>query len=225
MVWEAPIHIGIDHHVMPRQARGQRLYNRPGRAIARIPHHFQRAVPAIPILQYAVSIACRDIHGAIRTSGFGHHITISGHAANLLNLRAVEGLLADHHLEAVIIGRVMATGHHRRAIGFERIGREIEHRCRAQPNPHHFKPAGAQARYKLRFHLGRMQPAIIAHCYTLAPTTADDAAKAAANGIGIFRVQGFADNAPNIIFAQHGGVEAMIESGHGKGSQGRPIEE
>ena len=70
-----------------------------------------------------------------------------------------------------------------------------------------------------------MQTAIIANRNPLAASAANHAAKAAANRKGIFRVQGFADNAANIIFAQHGWVEAMIESGHGEISQGRPMDE
>ena len=166
-----------------------------------------------------------DINGAITADGFRHHIALSGHAANLLDLRAVEGLLADHHLEAVVVGRVMAAGHHRRAIGFQGIGREIEHWCRAKPNPHDFQPASTQARHELCFHFGRMEPAIIANRDARPAATADNAAKAAANGKGVFRIEGFADNAANIIFAKHGWIEAVIESGHGAGSQGRPMEE
>jgi hypothetical protein len=70
-----------------------------------------------------------------------------------------------------------------------------------------------------------MQTAIIPNGHTLAASAAYYAAKAAANRKGIFRVKGFADNAANIIFAEHGGVEAMIESGHDEISQGRPMDE
>jgi hypothetical protein len=70
-----------------------------------------------------------------------------------------------------------------------------------------------------------MQAAIIANGHTRTAASAHNTAEAAANGVGIFRVQGFADNAANIIFAQHGGVEAMIESRHGVSFQGRPMDE
>jgi hypothetical protein len=70
-----------------------------------------------------------------------------------------------------------------------------------------------------------MKAAIIANRHALPAAPAHDAAEAPPNGIGIFRIQGFADNAANIIFAQHGWVEAMIESGHGQCSQGRPMDE
>ena len=49
---------------------------------------------------------------------------------------AEERLLAEHHLEAVVVGRVVRARHHEPAIDPERVDREIEHRRRSEPDAH-----------------------------------------------------------------------------------------
>ena len=56
-----------------------------------------------------------------------------------------EGIAADHHLQTVVIRRVVAAGDHHAAAGIEVVGREIHHRRGHDPDVDHVHPGGVEA--------------------------------------------------------------------------------
>ena len=57
------------------------------------------------------------------------------HPPELLDVRAEEGAAAEHHLEAVIVGRIVAAGDHDAAVHVELGLGIIEHRRRPEADP------------------------------------------------------------------------------------------
>ena len=216
VVREGAVHVAIDDEMRPGQAGGQRLHDRAGGAVARVPYHLQRALAAVPVSQHAIGIAGGNVHAAVAARALGHDVALRGHAADLLDRRAVERLPADHHLEAVVVGRVVAARHHHRAVRLLVIGGEIQHRRRAEPDAHHLEPAGAQPGHQLPLEFRGMQAAVIADGHARAAAAHHDGTEAAADGEGILRLQRFAHDAADVVFAQDRGIEAVTEGGHGR---------
>src|SRR3546814_11448842 len=58
------------------------------------------------------------------------------HTAQLLDVLAEEGAALEHHLEAVVIGRIVTAGHHDAAVHAQRRRGVIEHRRGAKADAH-----------------------------------------------------------------------------------------
>ena len=68
--------------------------------------------------------------------------------------------LAQHHLEAVVVRRVVGAGDLQAAVGVEVMDREIEHRRRPAADPEHVDAAGAKAVAERLGELGRAEAAV-----------------------------------------------------------------
>ena len=149
VVGEIAIHFGIKQMVFARQARGQLFQRRPGGPIASIPADPQRGQFAfgnsVKPGQQAVDIGVHDIasfHAAVTINPFAS----SRYLAQPDDIRTKKRAVLKHHLEAVVIGGVMAARDLDRAIDIVRRSRcVIEHRGGRKPDPHHVAPARLQA--------------------------------------------------------------------------------
>ena len=154
-----------------------------------------------------------DIAVDHRLVGYGAvpALPVSGgrHRAELLDVLAEEGAAEEHHLEAVIVGRIVAAGDHDAAVHGQLGLGEIEHRRRPEPDPHHIDAAFGQAADQRRLQLRRAGAAVAADRDRAAAGAPDQGAEAAPDRLGIVRPQGFADHAADVIFAQGRRVESM----------------
>jgi len=106
--------------------------------------HAKRSIAAIPVLQKSGEIIVSDIDGTIGSRGLRNNVARCGHRAEVGNLLAIERLATAHHLEAVVIWRIVAPSDHDRAVGRQRGGREIEHGRWSAADTHHLDAAGLQ---------------------------------------------------------------------------------
>ena len=81
----------------------------------------------------------------------GLEVALGGDLAQLLDVGAEERLLAHHHLEAVVVGRIVRAGDLDAAVGVEVLDREIEHRRRppGRSRPRRCRPRSAPRRRPL----------------------------------------------------------------------------
>ncbi len=210
VVREAAVDLGEQQMMLARQRRGQRLERLAGGAVAGVPDHLEGA-PALEVLAQAPDIGVEHRAGRAR-AGAAREGAAGGDPAQLLDALAVERLLAPHHLEAVVIGRVVRAGDLDAAVGVQLMHREVQHRRRAAADLQHHGAGIDQAAADRVGQLGRAQAAVIAD--------ADPALRGrqgggvgAAKGVGIGREQGLADDAAHVVFAQDGRVETVRGAG------------
>ncbi len=201
---------------------GEPLEHGAHRAIARIPHHGKRPVPARGVLEKAGDISlARLIEGnKAEPSRPARHAPFCSARPELLDRRPIERLALQHHLEAVVVGRVVAAGdHHRPVIGTDG-GVEIEHRGGTEADQCDLTPRGEQPGGEHFEEGGRGEPPVIAHHHPAPAAFADQAPKDETERRGILLLQRLADDPPHIVFAEQGGGETVAEAGAQAGGEG-----
>src|SRR5690349_21837160 len=112
--------------------------------------------------------------------------------------------MAEHHLEAVIIGRVVAARDHDPAADVEHAFRIIKHRRRPEPDADRIDAALAKAPHYRRLQHRRAFAAIAPDRDLRAARIADQSAEAPADRISVIRTERLSDDPPYVIFAQRG---------------------
>lgn len=130
---ERAVDFAVQDDVLTRQLVEQGRKNVAGYAVAVVPDNLQLAVAAVVILQKAFDILFLDIDGFHRALCFGNNVAFAGQMTEMLDLLTEERLVGQHHLEAVVVGRVVAARDHDRAIRLQRDGCEIQHRVGPRP--------------------------------------------------------------------------------------------
>ncbi len=95
------------------------------------------------------------------------------------------------------------------AVGAEVMHREIQHRRRPAADPQDLEPALAQPFAQRLRELGRAQPAVEAQADARAALAAQERRVGAAKRMGIGSTQRLADDAADVVLAQHRRVEAV----------------
>ena len=206
MVGEAAVDLGVEQVVLAGQQGGQPLGRGPGRAVAGIP-----ADPvggAVEPLEQAIDIA---VENALLGNGAFALLPVAGggHRAHLLDVGAEKGVAAERHLEAVIVGRIVAAGDHDAAGDVELGGGEIEHRRRPEADLHHIHAAFGEAADQRGLHERRAFAAVAADRDARAAGAARERAEAAPERMGVVRPERFPDDPANVIFAKRGRVELV----------------
>ena len=205
MVGKAAVDVGEQQLVPARQAGGHGLERLAGGAVAGIPHHVERPARA-KIAHQPVDIGIQQGRLAARTLRVGEG-AFGRELAQLLDLRAVQRLLAEHHLEAVVARRVVRAGDLQAAVGREMVHREIHHRGRAATDPKDLDAAALQTVRQGLGELGRAQAAIESEAD---PTTAPGPQHGRigpAQRMRIRRRQRLADDPADVVLAQDRRIE------------------
>ena len=105
VIGEVAVDLVEQQDMLTRQPRGQPTQNLPGRTIAGIPGDLQRPLTVI-VLQQPVDIGVLDIERPFAARAFDE-ITGGGDVADLLDLVAIDRAFRRHHLDAVVIRRVV----------------------------------------------------------------------------------------------------------------------
>jgi len=114
MIGEIAIHFGVKQMMGARQARSKFLKRRAGSTIARIPADLEpgerRGVYPVQPLKQPPDILFEDVLRFGRSGAVGPS-ALRGNLAQPLDIRAEERAPLEHHLEAIVIGGIMAAGY------------------------------------------------------------------------------------------------------------------
>src|SRR5690606_28819952 len=131
-----------------------------GDAVAGIDHHLQRAVD-LDVGGNALDVVIGDVALGDATGRRCRVQAVLGDARVQVGDRvAGQRLAADHDLEAVVVGRVVAAGHRHAAAGTQVIGAEIHHRRRHHADVDDVAARLAQAGGESGDHVGTGQAAV-----------------------------------------------------------------
>ena len=135
------VDVGVEGDMLARQAAGDVFDRLAGGPVAGVPGHLQGR--AVEVAQQAVDVAVEDVDlldaalAVIEVAG-------GGGGPQGLDVPAIAGLLADHHLEAVVVRRIVRSGDHHAAVGVQLEHGVIQHRRGPQADPLDRQPGGDQ---------------------------------------------------------------------------------
>ena len=119
MIGKIAVDIGVEEMMLARQFRGEHFQRGAGGAVARIPSHAQigkrGAVDIAEAHQQALDILAQD-GAALDAARPIVPIARRGHFAQLLDVGAEKRTTLKDHLEAVVIGGIVAAGYLNAAI-------------------------------------------------------------------------------------------------------------
>ena len=208
MVREMPVHLAVQlGEIRDAQRPQQRRCHRTRHAIASIHHHLQGA-GQLHLASNAGDVVGHHVQRAhrARRGGKQRRITcrISQRGRDVADVLAVQRGAAQHHLQAVVFGRVVAAGDgHARATAGQHRG-EVHQRRGHHADVDHVHPGGTQpGRQRSRQRRAR-QPAVTAHHHLAdAPGSCLGAQRQADGRDGLFRQCGL-DDAADVIGLEDG---------------------
>jgi len=204
---EGPVDGLVQQHVPARQPRREPRHDAPGRAVARVPADAESRSFA------GLLGEARDI--GILDSGLGDRapaldkVTRSGERAERADALAEKGFARHHHLEAVIVRRVVRAGNHDARVEAQMVHGEIEHRRRPEADARHVDAGGGKPFHQRRLEAGRAQPAVTAHRRAPPAAPRQHGAEGAAEGGRIRLRQRLADDAARVVFPEEARVEVV----------------
>ena len=170
-----------------------------------------RVAPPSIVLQQALDIGVARPVFSRRAVARGDSRPWRPCVAELLDVVAEERRLAEHHLEAVVVRRVVRAGDHHAAV--ERRGRRTaKYSIGVGPRPIRTtsSPLAARPSTRAASSSGELQPAVIADRDALAAACAPPRCRSRGRSRAHPRGgQRLADDAADVVFAQDGAVELM----------------
>ena len=204
---ERAVDLLVQHDVAAGKPRAQHLHRAARRPVAGIPGHLEGPFAAV-ICGELLDIAIE--HPIVFEAALaGGIVAGGGDLPEVSDVGAEEGRRPQHELETVVVGRIVRARDHDAAVGAARMHGVIKHRRRPEADAADGEPAPGQPVGDRGGECGRAQPAVIAEADLPAPASPDHRAEGAPDGQRIRRAQGLADDAANVVFAQHRGVETM----------------
>ena len=178
---------------------GQFLDHRARCPIAAIPGDLEST--AGEIFQQAGDIFIFNIDPLLRAASLSP-VSALCHGAEFQNIRAKKRPALEHHLEAVIIGGIVAAGDHDAALDLiqYRFG-IIKHRSGAHSDRNGIDSGIIETPDKRRFQHRRTGPPIISGGHRAAAIACNQRPETATNRISVILAQRFSDNPANVIFA------------------------
>ena len=140
MAGKTAVYSFVEQHMGPGKTLRQLRHDLAGSTIARIPCHPEFRPPRHPVISRSQGVKIRLIH-----SNFFHRrfltfrlfckIAPRRHFTKTPNVIAEEWLASQHHLESVMIRRVVGASNHDTATSLQMVDSKIEHGCGASPYP------------------------------------------------------------------------------------------
>ena len=134
--------------------------------------------------------------------------------ADRLDVLAEERPALEHHLEAVVVGGIVAAGDLDAAVHL--LGRGlgvVEHRRRPHADPAHVAAARGEPFDQRVLEHRRADPAVVADRHQLAAGAPQQGAEAAPDRARVVGAERFADDPADVVFAQDGGMELVGHQG------------
>ncbi len=181
----------------PPRHRGDHL---AGGAVARVPDHGQVARPPVAG-QEPRHIGGLDVD-VDRMAVAGDPVAGRRQRPETGDIVAPEGGLAEHHLETVMVRRIMRAGDHDAGIRLQRMDRVIQRRAGPAADPQGDQPRGGEPFDQRRLEFRRGDPAVVTDRDVAAAAARHDGAEAAPQRVGVAGAQRLAHDAADIVFAQ-----------------------
>ena len=132
--------------------------------------------------------------------------------AQVLDLLAVEGLLAEAELEAVVVRRVVAAGHLDAAVQVPMEEREVHERCGADADVEHLEAGRRDA----RGHRGRVaiggEATVAAYRHHAPAGLGGEGAEGVAQAAREVGVEVPLGDAADVVFAEDGGIQSRTST-------------
>ncbi|PAV93323.1 hypothetical protein WR25_26851 [Diploscapter pachys] len=199
MVGEAAVDEGVEQMMLAGQLRDEPLHRGAGGAVAAIPADAERAAGIAREQARDISgkdVVVGDAAGALAPRAGG------GEAGEIDHIRAVEGAVAQHHLEAIVVARIVAARHMDAGVDAQRRFGEIQHRRGAEADAHDVDAACHEAGDQRGFEVGRGQAPVAPYGNTRAARGADAGGEAAADRGRVGGGEVAPHGAANVIFPQ-----------------------
>ena len=118
---------------------------------------------------------------------------------------AMDCFTGQHHLEAVVVGRIVAAGHHDARLRIQHVGTEVHHRRDDDAEVHHVHARRLQAVGERRRQGGAGQPPVAADHGAAFALGDDRRAEGQADLSGDGCIEGGADDATDIVSLENAG--------------------
>ncbi len=190
----------VDNDMTARQAVAELAQHGAGSTITRIPGDSQ-LLAGPHITSEPVDIGFRDmfILDAATTDG---EVIGADHAPERLDILAEESAMRLHHLDAVVLWRVMRAGDHHPATGVEVMRREVEHRRRAEADAIDVRPGRGKTLDEGRLERGRAEASVITDGNRTSAVANDQCTEGPPDRAHVLQLQCFANDAADVVFAE-----------------------
>ena len=207
MIGEAAVDLGEEHVMLAWQQPNEAFDRRPGRAVASIPAD---AKGGDRIAVDETSDIFLAHLGRADAAGTALDVAGSREAGEPDDVLAEERPVAQHHLEAVVVNRIVAAGDLDRPVDAQRPLCMVEHRGGAEADPHDMDTRGSEAFDQRRFQIRGGEASVPPDRDACAAAAPHDAAEGAADRARVRSVERATDGASNVIIAQDRGVETVL---------------
>ena len=204
----------VEKHMAAGKAAGELPEGLPGGAVAGVPGDLQGRLTGLKILQQPGRVIIHDGFFGDIPFPLGK-IAGGGPIAQQPDVIGEKRLAADDQFNAVVFGRVVRPGDHQSGVDAQRLFGVIQHRRRPESDANNADAGRRKPLDQGRLQVGRREPAVITDGGAFAAPVAQNRPEGAADGASGGIIQGFRDNAPDVIFAEDGRIEP-VAFGHGK---------
>ena len=187
VVGKVAVDRGEQGEVFAGQAHHQLFNHRAGRAVAGIPTHAQRL--GLQPLHQTIDVIVGDLHRTAGARTLGP-IALGRQRAQLGNLLAVKGRVPHHHLEAVVVGWVVAArDHHATINAVHGRFRPVQHRRGTEADIDHVAAGRVQPLGQRGRQFGRRQAAVIADRHGAPAASPHHGGETPADRVGVVSVR------------------------------------
>ena len=204
---KGPVDLFVQQEMFARQQCREPGHDAPGRTVPGVPADTQPR-PVARLLGQPRDIGVLDNGPGNRAPPLGEP-ACGGERPERPDALAEERLARHHHLEAVVVGRVVRAGDHDARVEAQLVHGEIEHRRRPETDAGHIDAGRGKPPHQRRLEAGRAQPAVMAHRCAPPSGPRQHGAESAAERQRIRLRQGLADNAARVVFPEETRVENM----------------
>ena len=200
VVGEAPVHLAVELGHFAAQAPVEPRREHAGDAVAAVDREVH-APRELHVPGDALDIGVKHVRFAALARA-GLEIAALDARAQRLDLIAVERFAGDHHLQAVVLGRVVAAAHGDAAAAAQVMRREVGNGRRRHADIDHVGARAGDAFGQRRDQLGARQPAVAAHREGRRVALASERAERPADVAHDRRRQAAADDAADVVGAK-----------------------
>ena len=208
MVREFAIHLAIQFLHVATDAGQHRRRNRACHAIATVHHHLEPVLD-LDVIGDAGDVVIVDADDLQAARAFAQ--AVFGNArVEILDGAFGQGFATQHDLEAVVVGRVVASGDRNAGAGLQVIGGKVGQRCWCEANVDDIATGGAQAFDQRAGKLGSGQAAIATDDNLAQPAISRLAADSPPDLPGNIVGEGLAKYAADVVSAEYAAVDGNL---------------
>ena len=214
---KGPVDRIVQQDVAAGEGARERAEHRAGGAVAGIPRHRERRLDRF--CEKARDVSAGNV-GLRRLARAACAIAAGGGGLRQrLDVGAEERPPAQHHLDPVVVRRIVRAGDHHAAVARALVNGEVEHRGGTQADAEHVGAGVREALDQAILQARRAQPAIAPDADQRRPIggrpAPRDGGEAPADGNHVGRAQRLADDPPDVVRAEDRRIERASRA-HGE---------